>query len=378
MMKGLDVSVHNGTIDWKKVRDSGLQFALIRAGYGKELNQKDARFDANMTGALAAGMKTGAYWFSYALNPEEAREEAQVCLQILAPYTGKMTLPVFYDFEYATEAYAQRYGYTFTKAQRTEIILAFMQEISKVYPAGYYTNRDYLTYRLETAPLDAWPLWLADYQNEPFRSCSVQQTTSSGSVPGITGNVDLDTSYDTQWEKPSEGGGEETPEQPEPSETEYTVRSGDTLSGIAQKFGVTVQQLLKWNPEIEDPNRIYPGQVIRLSGGETSTPAPPPLETKYTVRSGDTLSGIAQKFGVTVQQLLKWNPEIEDPNRIYPGQVIRLSGTEMPVSEYIVRSGDTLSGIAQKFGTTLYELLKLNPGIQDPNRIYPGQRIRLP
>ena len=135
MMKGLDVSVHNGTIDWKKVRDSGLQFALIRAGYGKELNQKDARFDANMTGALAAGMKTGAYWFSYALNPEEAREEAQVCLQVLAPYTGKMTLPVFYDFEYATEAYAQRYGYTFTKAQRTEIILAFMQEISKVYPA---------------------------------------------------------------------------------------------------------------------------------------------------------------------------------------------------------------------------------------------------
>ncbi len=323
MIKGVDVSVHNGSIDWKKAREAGMEFAIIRAGYGKEISQKDERFDSNMEGALKAGLQTGAYWFSYALDPKEARQEAQVCLKVLEPYGAKLRFPVFYDFEYASEAYAKKKGYTFTNAQRTDILLAFMEEIKKKYPTGYYTNRDYLTYRLDTKRLESWPLWLADYQSSPFRECDVQQTSSTGKIPGFSGPVDLNTAYETQWSKPAEP---EKPQQPQPPEQPekpqpagtYTVRSGDTLSGIAKTVGVSLETLLRWNPQIKDPSLIYPGQVLRIE--EAQTPS-----SVYTVRSGDTLSGIAARFGTTLYALLRLNPQIQDPNRIYPGQIIRVS-----------------------------------------------------
>lgn len=100
----------------------------------------------------------------------------------------------------------------------------------------------------------------------------------------------------------------------DPGTTTYTVKSGDTLSGIAAKFGVTVAQLQAWNG-ISDPNLIYVGQVLKVSGS-TGT-------TTYTVKSGDTLSGIAAKFGVTVAQLQAWNG-ISYPNLIQVGQVLRV------------------------------------------------------
>ena len=86
----------------------------------------------------------------------------------------------------------------------------------------------------------------------------------------------------------------------------YTVQSGDTLSGIAARFGVTVQELCDWNNS-SNPNYIYVGEVLKLSGGSTSSNSSSSNPTTYTVQSGDTLSGIAQKFGVTVQELCDWN-----------------------------------------------------------------------
>ena len=88
-MKGIDVSSHNGAIDWDKVRAAGTEFAILRAGYGKYASQQDSRFAANAEGALAAGVACGAYWFSYALTPDDAREEAQLCAQVLGPYRGR-------------------------------------------------------------------------------------------------------------------------------------------------------------------------------------------------------------------------------------------------------------------------------------------------
>lgn len=96
----------------------------------------------------------------------------------------------------------------------------------------------------------------------------------------------------------------------------YTVQAGDTLWGIAQKYGVTVQQLCQWN-NISNPNLIYPGQVLVIY---SSNPFSRAYHT-YTVQSGDTLWGIAQRFGVTVQDLCNWN-NISNPNLIYPGQVL--------------------------------------------------------
>ena len=75
-MKGIDVSQHNGAIDWPKVKKAGMEFAIVRAGYGRFRNQTDKLFAQNAQGALDAGLHLGAYWFSYALTPDEAREEA--------------------------------------------------------------------------------------------------------------------------------------------------------------------------------------------------------------------------------------------------------------------------------------------------------------
>ena len=165
----------------------------------------------------------------------------------------------------------------------------------------------------------------------------------------------------------------------------YTVQSGDTLSGIAARFGVTVQELCNWN-NISNPNCIYVGEVLKLSGGSTSSNSSSSNPTTYTVQSGDTLSGIAQKFGVTVQELCDWN-NISNPNYIYVGEVLRVSGntgstsststsTSSNAQTYTVQSGDTLSGIAAKFGVTVQDLCNWN-NISDPNKIYVGEVLRV-
>ncbi|HRV00009.1 MAG TPA: GH25 family lysozyme, partial [Ruminococcus sp.] len=96
-MKGIDVSVHNGNIDWQKVKAGGIQFAILRAGYGRLASQKDERFEQNYSAAKAAGVPIGAYWYSYAMSEDEARLEADVFLSIIK---GKQfEFPVYYDVE---------------------------------------------------------------------------------------------------------------------------------------------------------------------------------------------------------------------------------------------------------------------------------------
>lgn len=161
----------------------------------------------------------------------------------------------------------------------------------------------------------------------------------------------------------------------------YVVQSGDTLSGIAEKFGVTVDELCEWN-DISDPNLIYVGQVLKLYGGsdkhhDGKRPSTGDEEITYVVQRGNTLSGIAERFGVSVEQLCRWN-DISNPNLIYVGQVLKInpkSSTSSMIT-YTVRSGDTLSGIAERFGVSVGQLCNWN-GISDPNLIYPGEIIKI-
>ena len=209
-----------------------------------------------------------------------------------------------------------------------------------------------------------YDLWFAQYASAPsITGMAMWQYTSTGKVPGISGDCDKDYSYKDYGKGTAKPG-------PAPSvPKEYTVRPGDTLSEIAARFGTTVSRLAALNG-IADPDKIYVGQVLRLTG------SPSQDQTVYTVKAGDTLSGIAARFGTTYQVLAQING-ISDPDRIYPGQTLRIpSGAQASAQYYTIRSGDTLSGIAARFGTTVKRLQELNQ-ISDPNKIYAGNRIRI-
>jgi|GEM_PF-77859 len=164
----------------------------------------------------------------------------------------------------------------------------------------------------------------------------------------------------------------------------YTVVAGDTLSGIAARFGTTYQALAALNG-IANPNLIKVGQVLSLhaggGNGVTVVAAPIANGQTYTVVSGDTLGAIGARFGMSYQTIATVNG-IADPNKIYPGQVLRIPGTNVPAAApadgvvYIVQGGDTLSGIAAKYGTTYQHLAAIN-GIANPNVINVGQHIRI-
>lgn len=157
----------------------------------------------------------------------------------------------------------------------------------------------------------------------------------------------------------------------------YTVQSGDTLYAIARRFGVTVEELVKYN-SIKDPDRIYPGQVLRIY-----TDAPRKelgAQSRYIVQRGDTLYDIAQNSGTDLNEILRAN-SIQDPNRIYPGQVVSIPraggyNTSRGLdSAYIVRPGDNLTRIANRLDVSVQRLVGKN-NIANPDRIYVGQVLK--
>jgi len=161
----------------------------------------------------------------------------------------------------------------------------------------------------------------------------------------------------------------------------YYVQHGDTLKGIAIKFHTTVDELLRLNPQITNPNLIRVGQRLVVphrspgsgTGGGGVTNLPPGTQF-YIVQPGDTLKGIARQFGTTAAVLRQFNPEITNPDQIRVGQRIIVP---VPTNTYTVQRGDTLGDIALRFDTTVAALLRLNPQITNPHLIRPGQVIRI-
>jgi LysM repeat protein len=161
----------------------------------------------------------------------------------------------------------------------------------------------------------------------------------------------------------------------------HVVRRGETLTAIATRYGTTPQSIVQLNG-LANANYIYAGQRLKIPGG--SSPAANTAGA-YTVRAGDTLASIAARHGTTVNALVKANG-LANPNRIYPGQRLIISGGSAnsgstpatgTAGTYTVRAGDTLASIAYRHGTTVWAIANAN-GLANPNYIFPGQKLRIP
>ena len=202
-MWGIDVSKHNGGIDWKKVKESGCGFAIIRAGYGMFEAQIDEQFLNNVNGCMENNIPFGVYWFSYASSAADALKEAQVCEKIVSPYLTNISLPIFYDFEYDSDDYAyNKNGQKLTSASRTNIIYTFCNYFKeKGIKIGYYTNKDYYTTKILPKKLP-FTLWLAQYnENAPEYNAALVQRKSTSKIPGIYGAVDYNENISLDIEK---------------------------------------------------------------------------------------------------------------------------------------------------------------------------------
>jgi len=188
-MIGIDVSKHNGSIDFNKVKADGYDFVIIRAGYGK--SNKDTNFADNVKKALSAGLKIGAYWFIYAKTSNDIIANVRMAHATLNNYKDKLEMGVWADYEYDSDRYV---GRQLSVQERTAWVKTFIEGMkSNGYDCGLYANPDYLDNKFGN--LKSYKLWIARYTDnadkvkdyKPF----MWQYTSYGKVNGIKGNVDL-------------------------------------------------------------------------------------------------------------------------------------------------------------------------------------------
>lgn len=187
MKKGIDVSVHQGEIDWNKVN---VDFAIIQAGYGRVSSQKDKYFEKNYAGCKANGISCGVYWYSYAKTVEDAKKEANACLEVIK--NKQFEYPVYFDLE---ESSALSTG----KANCSAMVRTFCNILESAgYWTGLYMSASHLNSYIEDDIKSRYAIWVAHYgvSSPSYKgSYGVWQYSATGSVNGINGAVDLDYSY---------------------------------------------------------------------------------------------------------------------------------------------------------------------------------------
>lgn len=297
-----------GAINWQAVKASGIVGVVVKATQGT--TYVDPYFNSNINGAAAQGFPegVGAYHFAELASTQDANAEADWFVTHIQG-TGIQYAVLDLESNPANLSIDQ-----LTEAARTFIAYVKLRLGIKVL---IYCNLDYFKNRLNVSGVGADGTWLAEYHSEalgPDAPCVMWQFTDSGSVPGISGPVDLSELLVSIINAPHVA-----PVQPAPppvvSTTTYTVVSGDTLSGIAVKTGVSVAELKSINGLTSD--LILVGQVLKL---KADAPAP---SRGYKVVAGDTLSGIAQRFNTTVTTLKIINHLSSDT--IYVGQTLQLN-----------------------------------------------------
>ena len=385
--RGPDISAWQGNIDIKALA-SQVDFFIFRGYSGMK---KDSKVDRNVNLAIESGRPYGLYIYSYALNTAQAREEAQRLITLANSYSIK---PAFLciDMEDA-DHYKERNGMPSNQTLKDICTVEGEAFEQAGYYAMVYASTSWFNGKL--AGLTRFDKWVAHWptsggkqkgmatspDGENASRCGIWQFTSEGKLNGYNGNLDMNYAY-KDFVLNKNGNTNPVPN-PEPlvvqTTNNYIVKPGDCLSKIGSQLGVNWRDIANANG-ITSPYVIYVGQNLIIPGAATgSTPAPQPSNngTTYTVKSGDTLSGIAAKFGTTYQKIAAENG-IANPNIIHPGQVLKINGgsqvTNNTGREYIVKSGDTLSGIAAMFGTN-YQKIARDNGIANPNIIHPGQKL---
>lgn len=194
-IKGIDVSKWQGNIDWKKVAGDGVKFAMVRLGFGSKDGtacKVDSFFDKNVEGALKNGVAVGCYFYSYALSPAAVKKEAAFVISTLAKYKGRILYPIAYDIEDDTQK-------GLGKATLTEMVKTFCSALEAAgYYSSFYCSAGWARSYLDMKALSRFDFWLAQWATKPTysgHSVGMWQSSSTGRVAGISGDVDMDTAY---------------------------------------------------------------------------------------------------------------------------------------------------------------------------------------
>ena len=324
-MNGIDVSSWQAGIDLAKVP---ADFVIVKTTQGNWYVSPNA--DSQYQSAKKAGRLLGIY--HYIDGRGGAAGEVDFFIKNCKNYLHEALIAVDWEAEdnaqWGNEAYLEEVVRLIKqKTGVTPLIYSMQSRNGQVKAVADRQNAG---------------LWIAQYGsmdptgyqqhpwNEGSYSCVIRQYSSTGRLPGWGGNLDRNLAYMDRnaWLKYANSQGKPAPApapkpkpapKPAPKPGTYVVKSGDNLSSIAAAHGTTWQELQRING-IPDANRIYPGQVLKLPGGGGK---PAPAKRTYTVKSGDNLSAIAARFGTSWQALAQKNG-IANANLIYPGQVIRI------------------------------------------------------
>lgn len=355
-MKGIDVSKHQGDIDWEKVKKDGIEFAIIRICYGQKA--VDEKAIKNIEECIRVGIPFGVYTYSYALNLDNAVNEANLVINTLKPYKDKIEFPVIVDMEDA-DGYKNRNG----MPSNDTLVDICVQECEMFEEAGYYAmiyaNKSWFDSKLKSSKLDKFDKWIAWWNKSASfdkNTYGIWQYTSSGSVDGISGRVDMNESYK---DYPSIIRGKKTTStenEPKKNIDEIAKEviagkwgNGETRKNKLEKAGYDYEKVQAKVNEILGTNKKKSNEEIAQEvingkwgdGNDRKTKlkkagydydAIQKIVNKklgastvktYKVKSGDTLSAIAKKYNTTVSAIAKKN-NIKDVNKIYVGQTLKI------------------------------------------------------
>lgn len=381
---GIDVSVWQGNFNFKQASEEGVKFAILRGAYNLS---KDTRFEEYYKNARLEGLNIGVYQYSMATTEEEAIREAKF-LEENVLKNKKFELPIYFDIE-------DNVHKSLSREQASNVTKAWLNYLKdKGFLVGVYSSKYFLESYLNEEVRNNYEIWVAQWAEKCTYNGQYGMWQFGGETNLIRSNkiagVVCDQNYMLKdypkltLDKGLNGYGENNDSNSSENNTTnnsssvntenngnsniiYVVKSGDTLSNIAAKYGTSYEEIARLNG-ITNPNLIYPGQRLSIKYKNS--------EGKYyTVKSGDSLSSIAAKYGMNYQTLAKING-ITNANLIYPGQILKIEEEASPRIYYTVKIGDNLSSIASRYGTTYQSIVVLN-NLTNPNLIYPGQVLRV-